>query len=249
MTSALAILTGSVRQLFPLRRSIALVGLQVAPAILFLFASNDKTPDAGFQIFVEVSTVAFFFLVLPIIAIVLGSTSLGVERRDQTLSFIALRPISRRMVALIKILAAAIAAFAFSIVGVFLLVLMYVIRFGFDSELFVGIAIGALVAVVAYSCMFVPLGFITDRAVIIGLAYLLIFENGVVAALPGLASLSPARLGASMFGAVVTSAQVWIEGVAGSLAFSAGSAVFVLMVYAVIGIVLTAYLVSKRDLA
>jgi hypothetical protein len=153
------------------------------------------------------------------------------------------------MVALIKILAAAIAAFAFSIVGVLLLVLMYVIRFGFDSELFVGIAIGALVAVVAYSCMFVPLGFITDRAVMIGLAYLLIFENGVVAALPGLASLSPARLGASMFGAVVTSAQVWIEGVAGSLAFSAGSAVFVLMVYAVIGIVLTAYLVSKRDLA
>lgn len=249
MTPAIALLTGSVRQLFPLKRSIALAGLQVAPAVLFLFAANDRTPEAGLQIFIEVSTVAFFFLVLPIVAIVLGSTSLGVERRDQTLSFIALRPISRRLVALIKILAAAIAAFAFAIVGALLLAVTYTIRFGVDSELFVGVAIGALVSVAAYSCMFVPLGFITDRAVIIGLAYLLVFENGVVAALPGLASLSPARLGVSMFGALVPSAQVWIEGVAGTLAFSAGSAVLVLFIYAVLGVFLTAYLVSKRDLA
>jgi hypothetical protein len=52
-----------------------------------------------------------------------------------------------------------------------------------------------------------------------------------------------------MFGALVPDARIWIDGVAGTLAFSAGSAVFVVLVYAVIGVVLTAYLVSKRDLA
>ena len=249
MTPVIALFTGSVRQLFPLKRSVALAGLQVAPTVLFFFAASNNTPDAGFQIFVEVTTVAFFFLVLPIIAIVLGSTALGEERRDQTLSFIALRPISRRLLALIKILASAVASFAFSLFGALLLTVTYTIRFGFDSDLLLGVTVGALVATVAYSCMFVPLGFITDRAVIIGLGYLLVFENGVVAALPGLASLSPARVGASMFGALVPDARIWIDGVAGTLAFSAGSAVFVVLVYAVIGVVLTAYLVSKRDLA
>lgn len=249
MRPTLALFSGSVRQLFPLKRSIALAGLQVAPAILFLFASSEKTPDAGFQVLVEVSAVAYFFLVLPIVAIVLGSTALGVERRDQTLSFITLRPISRRMVALAKILASAVSAFAFSVLGAALLVLAYTIRFEFDSELLAGMVVGALVATIAYSCLFVPLGFITDRAVIIGMAYLLVFENGVVAALPGLASLSPARLGVSMFGAMVPAAQVWIEGIAGSLAFSAGSAMFSLLIYAIIGALLTSYLISKRDLA
>ncbi len=249
MTSILALFTGSVVQLFPLKRSIALAGLQVAPAVLLLLASSKKTPQAGFQIFVEVSSVAYFFLVLPIVAIVLASTTLGVERRDQTLSFITLRPISRRMVAVTKVLAAAVAAFAFSLFGAVLLIISYAVRFEFDSELLVGVVLGALVATVAYSCLFVPIGFITDRAVIIGLAYLLVFENGIVAALPGLASLSPARLGVSMFGALVPTARVWIEGVAGRLAFSAGSAVFALVIYAVLGVLLTTYLISKRDLA
>lgn len=249
MTPSIALLLGSIRQLFPLRRSIALGVLQLAPAILFLFAANSRTDEAGFQIFVDITTAAYFSLVLPIVAIVLGSSSLGVERRDQTLSFITLRPISRKAVAAIKVFASAAAALIFSIGGAVFLMVAYAAKFGFDAELLMGVIAGACVSTLAYSCIYVPLGFITDRAVIIGLAFLLVFENGVVAALPGLASLSPARLGVSMFGALVDRARIWIPDIAGQLDFSVTSALLALLVYAVAGIVLTAYLISKRDLA
>ncbi len=249
MTSSMALFSGSVRQLLPLKRTIALAVMQIAPAILFLFAANDRSSEAGFQIVVEITTVAYFSLVLPIVAIVLASSALGVERRDQTLSFITLRPISRRAVAAIKVLASAVAALMLASIGAIALVIAYTARYAFDGELLIGILVGAAVSTIAYACMFVPLGFITDRAVIIGLAYLLVFENGVVTALPGLATLSPARLGVSTLGALVDGAQLWIPDVAGQLAFSFGSAFLALAFYVVGGVLLTAYLMTKRDLA
>ncbi len=249
MTPSLALLVGSIRQLLPLKRSLALAAMQAAPAILFIIGVSDRSPDAGFQIFVEVTVVSYFALVLPIIAIVVSSSALGVERRDQTLSFITLRPIPRWRIALMKMIAAATVASLYAVGGAVLLGFTYATRFSFDTTLILGVMGGGIVAAVAYSLLFVPLGFITDRSVIIGLALLLVFENGVVAALPGLASLSPSRTGVAAFGALAPDAQAWISGMTSRLNFGMGSVGLTLLVYGAIGVALTSYLIAKKDLA
>jgi hypothetical protein len=62
--------------------------------------------------------------------------------------------------------------------------------------------LGGVVAGTVYVSLFVPLGFFTDRAVLAGLAFVLIFENGVVSALSSLSALSPWRLGLATFAAL-----------------------------------------------
>ena len=57
---SLALLTGSLRLLIKTKRSVALLGLQVAPALLFLFAANGRTDASAESAFIDVSMVALF---------------------------------------------------------------------------------------------------------------------------------------------------------------------------------------------
>jgi hypothetical protein len=91
MTPVLALLGASVRQLLPLRRSILLALLQLGPALIYLIGSSGRTTEAALEAFLDGGVATYFVLVLPVVSIVLSSSALGVERRDQTLSFIVMR--------------------------------------------------------------------------------------------------------------------------------------------------------------
>lgn len=248
MTPAIALFTTSVRQALPKRRTLLLGLLELAPAGIYLVSTTSRTEDFAIQGAVEVGAAIFFSLVLPVVAIVVAAGVLGSERRDQTLSFIALRPIPKIAIAGAKILAAIVAAFALNAIGAVALALSHAIRFG-DTQMFVGLLAGALVATAAYAAVMVPLGFLTDRAVIIGMAYLLVFENGIVFALPGLSSLSPWRLGASTFGALTPNAAIYLNESVGSLDMSAAQSALTALIFVLAGTVATAILLRTRDLA
>ena len=248
MTPTVALFVASVRQALPRRRTLLLGLLELAPAGIYLVSTTSRTREFAVQGAVEVGAAIFFSLVLPVVAIVVAAGVLGSERRDQTLSFIALRPIPRFVVAGTKILAAIVAAFAINAIGALALATSHAIRFG-DTQMFVGLLAGALVATAAYAAVMVPLGFLTDRAVIIGMAFLLVFENGIVFALPGLSSLSPWRLGASTFGALTPNAAIYLNEVLGSLEMSASQSAFTALVFVLAGTAATAILLRTRDLA
>jgi ABC-2 type transport system permease protein len=222
--------------------------LQLAPAGIYLASTTNRTEAFALQGAVEVGGAIFFSLVLPVVSIVVAAGVLGSERRDQTLSFIALRPIPRISIATAKVLAAVFAAFAVNAVGAVALAGAHTIRFG-DAQLFVGLLLGALVATTAYAAIFVPLGFLTDRAVIVGMAYLLVFENGIAFALPGLASMSPWRLGVATFGALTPDAAVYTNESVGNLELSASQSGLTALIFLVAGIAATSILLRTRDLA
>lgn len=246
MTPILAMLAVSIRQALPVRRSIMLALLETAPGLIYLFATTNRTADAAFQGAVEIGAGTFFGLVLPVVSIVIAAGVLGNERRDLTLSFIALRPISRAGIAATKLTAAVAAAFALNVVGVLVLGGSHAIRSG--NWGFLGaLAAGALVATVAYASVYVPLGFMTDRAVLIGVAYLLIFENGVAALLTGLAALSPWRVGISVFVDLADGARLILD--AGDAPLSLNRALLTAVIYVAVSIGLTTRLLRKRDLA
>ena len=248
MRPFVALLTTSLRQALPLRRTIALVVLQLAPAGIYLLASTGRTESAAFEALVGVGVGTYFALALPVTSIVVAAGVLGHERRDLTLGFIALRPIPRVGVAAAKLVAAVVASFLIAGVGGFALGTLHAVRFG-GGDVVVGFLAGAGVAVVAYTCIFVPLGFITDRAVIIGMGYLLVFENGAAFLLTGLSSLSPWRLGAATFADVVPLAERLMSEAIGALEQSAGRTLFTLLLYVAVSLAVTTNLLRTRDLA
>ncbi len=249
MTPVLALLGASIRQLLPLRRSILLALLQLGPALIYLIGSSGRTPDAALNAFLDGGVATYFVLVLPVVSIVLSSSALGVERRDQTLSFIVLRPMRRSVIVLTKFAATVAAAMVLNAVGAIALSALQLIRFGGDIDLMIGLLAGALIATIAYAAIFIPVGFLTDRAVIIGLAFLLIFENGVVNALPALETLSPWRLGAAGFADISGVSSDGLEESLQSLSYSAGRSLTVVVVMAAVSVAITTVLISRRDLA
>jgi ABC-2 type transport system permease protein len=249
MKPIVALVGATYRQALPVKRTIALLLLQIAPATIYLVATSNRTEEFAYQGAIEIGMTTYFALVLPVVAIVIGAGVLGNERRDLTLSFIALRPIPRAMIATGKLVAASAAAFTVNAVGALALGLTHVVRFG-SPDLILGLLVGSLLATIAYAAIYVPVGFLTDRAVIIGMAYLLVVENGLVFLLPGLASLSPWRLGVAAFGGLVPDAAAYItEGEAvGSLAISTPRAAITVLIYAAVSIAVTTFLLYKRDL-
>jgi hypothetical protein len=112
------------------------------------------------------------------------------------------------------------------------------------------LVVGGIVASIVYASLFVPLGFFTDRAVLVGLAFVFIFENAVVSALSGLSSISPWRLGMSAFSGLapeeVASQLTDIE-IANLSAL--GSTMFRTVVVAALSIAATTLVLRRRDLA
>jgi ABC-2 type transport system permease protein len=246
MNRIAALFTVSFGQALPRRRSIMLALLELAPALIYVFATNSRTSEAAFQGVIEIGASTFLALVLPVVTIVVSAGALGNERRDMTLSFIALRPLPRSVIATTKIAAAISAAFALNAIGALALGLTHLVRFGGVSVV-IGMLCAALIATVAYAAVFVPLGFLTDRAVIIGMAYLLVFENGVIFALSGLALVSPWRLGASVLAGMVDGASIYLVDAVGTTTLARALATAV--VYFILGVLLSTWLLRRRDLA
>jgi len=243
-----ALFVMSLRQALPLRRTIMLVLIQLAPVGIFTLSTANRIEEAALDALVGVAATVLFALAVPVVAIVLGSSSLGVERRDQTLSFVVLRPIRRTTFAATKISAATLAATAINMVGALSLGLMFTIRFG-DPLVVWGLVVGVSAATSIYVSATVPLGFLTDRAVIIAMAYLLVFEDGAALVLTGLATLSPWRLGVSAFADIVDGAASTAQNYLGSLDVSWSRSVLIAIVVFGIATLLTAQMLRRRDLA
>jgi ABC-2 type transport system permease protein len=198
MPAALVITTTTVRQLLGVRRMIVFGLAELAPAGVLLLMTQTLAQEAALDRFLGMVVALYFPLLVPIVTLIVAASALGDERRDGTLSFLVLRPIPRSAIALSKFGGAAIVAGGLNMFGAVALGVAY----GVDSgswDIVVPLVVGGALASVVYTSLFVPLGFFTDRAVLIGLAFVFIFENAVVSALSGLSALSPWRIGMSGF--------------------------------------------------
>lgn len=225
-----------------------LVLIELAPMAIYLFSTTNRTADAAFEGLIEVGTAILFALAVPVVAIVVGASTFGVERRDQTLSFVALRPIPRTALAGTKTIAAIVAASGINLIGALALGIAHTVRFG-GPMIIVGLAVGVLVTTALYVSLTVPLGFMTDHAVIIAMAYLLVFENGVITALSSLATLSPWRFGLAALGALVDNAAPALFDTVGSLEFSVTRSVTAAILVFVLAVAVTTQMLRQRDLA
>jgi ABC-2 type transport system permease protein len=139
-------------------------------------------------------------VMLPVTALIIGTSVLGAEIDEGSIVHLLATPVRRSAIIGSKFVIAAVLTMIFAAVPEFLAAL---IAHGGMGKLPLGLLVGALCGSVIYSAIFVMLSAVTTRAIIIGLAYVLIWE---------------ALLGAYAGGTHLLSAAQYSLGIANSIA-------------------------------
>jgi len=248
MTPLLAIVRVTVGQLTGRARLLGFGLLSLVPAVLLAAVSRSADPGALDLELGVLLVVPFFAHVIPITTLILASSALGEERRDKTLSFLVLRPISRLQIAAAKTIAAAAVSTGFAVLGTLALSLVW-LALGGSLDVLPPIALGAAAACVMYSAVFVLLGNVVARATLVGLLYVLFFESVMVEELPRLAGASLWRIG---LGATLDTMPAHFParallGAVGEWVPSLGSTLMVMGSITLVTIVICAVLLKRRD--
>lgn len=115
-----------------------------------------------------------FSVVLPLTALIVGTSVLGAEIDDGSIVHLLATPVRRSAVILTKFAVAAVITMVFVAVPELLAGL---IATGGLTRLAVGVFAGALAGSVIYNAFFVMVSVLTTRAIAVGLLYLLVWEG------------------------------------------------------------------------
>ncbi|OLB73640.1 MAG: ABC transporter permease [Actinobacteria bacterium 13_2_20CM_2_71_6] len=161
----------TARALLGRRRVLLLLPFPVLVVGLTLIAHAIK-PDAASDWAEPIIDHLGFGVMVPVIALIVGTAVLGAEIEDGTIVHILAKPLPRREIILAKLAVAA------AIIATVAAVPMFVagtvassVRFGF------ALAAGCAVAALGYSAVFLVLSLLTRRPVLIGLVYVLLWEG------------------------------------------------------------------------
>lgn len=247
MKPYLAIVRTTLRQLIGGKRVIALGLLSVIPAIVAVAVTSGASAATAFRDFHDAPVGTTFLIVLPVVALILGTASLGDERRDQTLSFLMVRPLRRETVAAAKVTAAWLAAWIVVAAGAALAA----VALGASSQRWGplgAILLATAIATLGYVAVFTLLGYLTGRAVLAGLAYVFIWESGVTFAADSLANVSLFRIGLTAYTALVPESRTYLEEVMAALQPGVWGALAKVTVIGGIAVAATAFLLRRRDI-
>ncbi len=172
----------TLRGLLGRRRTVLLILLAGLPVLVALLArlGGGRLDDALVAILeLGVRTV------LPLTALVFGTSALGAELEDGTAVFILAKPVPRWRIALAKTLVAGLLAAALSVGSTLLTGLLIGGVDGSTLATTFAFAIAVALAGFAYASLFVALSIVTGRALIVGLIYTLVWEGILAGILEG----------------------------------------------------------------
>lgn len=177
-------------------RVISLLALSAVPALVIWLAGFDADEGRLTEIYTDIiSSVGYTYAIA---ALILTTATLRDERDSGTLPYIYMRPIARANMAAQSILAGTAAALVIGVGGWLASVLASLALGGGLSlalpslSLFVAAGIG-------YSAVFVPLGYLVPRSLLVGLGYIIVLETILANVVTGLAQLSIWRISLSIY--------------------------------------------------
>jgi ABC-2 type transport system permease protein len=188
MSRSLVLLRFSLGQLLAGRRLVLIALLVALPLVVpAVFAAGADIDPATFTL--ELFRQLVLPVLLPVVTLTFATSSLGSELRDGTVTNLLLKPIPRAAVLGAKYLAAVVSS---------LVVLLpaeavghMVVAGGLGStDLLAGMLLATTVGAPAYCALGVLLSLLMARALLVGLAYALLWEGAVVSVAPSAASLS-----------------------------------------------------------
>ena len=180
-----ALIEVTLRGLLGRRRTllmILLVGLPVLIALLIRVSGG--RPDAD-----RVLDTLMVRTVMPLVALILGTAAIGSEIEDGTAVYLMIKPIPRWRIALAKGVVAAGLTVALVVPAVVLTGILLGSRTDPMTSI-VGYGVACFVGGSAYAIAFMTLSVFTTRALLLGLAYTLIWEGVLSGLLEGTKFLS-----------------------------------------------------------
>jgi len=178
------------RQLFAKQRLVVAIGLTLVPTLISLIyrvTTDDPAADAAGYLGMMYRGIVLGVL-LPITALVFGTSAFGGEVEDGTLIYLMVKPVPRWHLTLSKYVVALAATLAVMMPAIFL---AWLVTPG-DTPVRVPLsyAAGAAVGSIIYCAIFVTLGISSRRALALGLLYIVAFENVLSRSVVGVKSLS-----------------------------------------------------------
>ncbi|MCW2680543.1 MAG: hypothetical protein JWM62_1944 [Frankiales bacterium] len=181
-------------------------------------------------------------LVLALVALILGVNAFGDERDERTLGLLLATTLSRPRIVLTKYAAAAAVTWLACLpatLGCLVLATKTELPFG---EAAVSLLVASLLAALAYSALFVLLSLVLRRAVLVGLAYLVLWEGLLAELAVAFRNLSVGAYAARVVGAPFD--DVPFNASDGSVV----TAVVLLVVVAVVGVAASAWRLPRAHL-
>jgi ABC-2 type transport system permease protein len=186
MTAIGALVGVTLRGLLGRRRLVLMILLAALPVLVGLLirlaGGSRDTPEILDAIVIRA--------VLPLIALIVGTATIGSEIEDGTIVFILVKPVARWRTAFAKVVVAAGRTLVLVIPPI---ILTGVLVGGAGSDALAasfGFALAAMAGGAAYAAGFTALGAVTSRALIIGLVYVLLWEGVLAGLLEGTRFLS-----------------------------------------------------------
>jgi ABC-2 type transport system permease protein len=187
-------LLGRRRFLALLLLPTALVGL----AVLANFAAG-RGEDWASTVLVGLG----FGVVVPLVALIIGTGVVGAEIDDGTLAHILAKPVPRWQIVATKLVVAVVVTVVAAVPAMFVAGTL-----AGGTRVGVGLAVGSALAVTAYCALFVAMSLVTSRPVLIGLAYVLLWEGMLGSVISGTQVLSVGQYGIAVADAVADTSML-----------------------------------------
>jgi ABC-type transport system involved in multi-copper enzyme maturation permease subunit len=232
------------RRLMRRARVFWLILLASVPGLIYGIAGIDVSPGDLSEAFIGIMlSVGFTYAIA---ALILTVSTLRDERDAGTLPYIYMRPIPRLSLAVSSLLAGVLAAGTIAVGGWLATVLAGLIH-GADMSVVLPGAALLLAAAVGYAAIFVPVGYLFSRSVLVGLGYLILVELALSGLVSGLAQLSIWRIAASIYVDMVDTTGLPVEEALGAVSPGVGGGLAKLGVVLVIGLAVLTWALRKRD--
>lgn len=232
------------RRLMRRSRVFWLVLLASVPGLIIAVAGIDIDSADLVEAFVTVMlSVGFTYAIA---ALILTVSTLRDERDAGTLPYIYMRPMSRLSLALSSLLAGVLAAATIA-VGGWLSTVLAGLAHGAEMSVIMPGAALLLAAAVGYAAVFVPVGYLFSRSVLVGLGYLILVELALSGLVSGLAQLSIWRIAGSIYVDLVGFEGTEAEAVLGAVAPGVGGGLAKLAVVLVLGAGVLTWALRTRD--
>ncbi len=225
-------------------RVVGLIALASVPGLVYWLVGFDSTPSELPQLYTGmVASVGYTFAIA---ALILTTATLREERDGGTLPYIYMRPISRAVLALSAVIAGAAAAATVAIGG-WLTTVAATLAVGADISVALPGLFLFLAAAVGYTAIFVPLGYLVPRSVLVGLGYIVVVETILANVVTGLAQVSIWRISMSVYGGIEDDFGFVAKDVLGPVTAGVGGGVLKLAGAVLLGLAVLTWALKRRD--
>ncbi len=184
-----AIVEVTVRGILGRRRSLLVVLFAALPVLVAVVVRIGGSTSDAVSLSADLLDALVVRTVLPLVALVFGTAVLGSELDDGTAIHLLVKPVERWRIVLAKLAVAAVLTIV--LVALVTLVAGLVVGAGRGAErIVVASAVAVAVGGLVYAALFLALSLVTSRALIVGLAYVLIWEDVLGGLLEGTQAFS-----------------------------------------------------------